>query len=373
LLGRAEKRAGQVRNPETGVMEPISVANERMRSQQLQQRQAAGAAPAAPARNPADNFRPTAEAQAQAQNMRYQISPEGQRAHASSAVRPQIEAQQKRERDAQQRRTMLAFEQRGLLRPGEDRRPGFARATQDMTPGQSALEAEIAKQAPGWQAEASVAPVAAAQTSPVGDLRGLSGDAGPTGNAGSSSTPTSAPVGSSTPGRIELPEPPGEYLGTTPGESAPAAAAQTPLQTGSDGGAPATPEALGNSLGLSATEQPQTPSTPATDPNQNRLQTGDRFRIPALGVNLPAPVFDPSLPQSPPTGGGPTPTPGLGLPPGGPSDEWLAKAMGSYDPNSRLDQRKAEAARQAWARNNGNLTPNQLYADPGYIQASRRA
>jgi hypothetical protein len=59
--------------------------------------------------------------------------------------------------------------------------------------------------------------------------------------------------------------------------------------------------------------------------------------------------------------------------PQGPSDAWLANAMGSYNPNSPFDQGKAEAARQAWVRNNGNLTPNQLYADAGYIQASRRA
>jgi hypothetical protein len=41
--------------------------------------------------------------------------------------------------------------------------------------------------------------------------------------------------------------------------------------------------------------------------------------------------------------------------------------MGSYDPNSPLDQRKAQAIDAAWQRNGGRMSPNQMYQDPGYM------
>jgi hypothetical protein len=54
--------------------------------------------------------------------------------------------------------------------------------------------------------------------------------------------------------------------------------------------------------------------------------------------------------------------------PQGPSDAYLAKVMGSYNPNSALDQRKAEAIRQIYQP---GMTANQIYANPAYAAASR--
>ena len=55
-------------------------------------------------------------------------------------------------------------------------------------------------------------------------------------------------------------------------------------------------------------------------------------------------------------------------PAGGPSDAFLKKTMGSYDPNSALDQKKAERIKTLWNQNGGNLTPNQVYGDSQYGQ-----
>lgn len=54
----------------------------------------------------------------------------------------------------------------------------------------------------------------------------------------------------------------------------------------------------------------------------------------------------------------------------GPDDAYLAKVMGSYDPNSRLDRSKADAIRQQWREQNGKLSPNQVYSNKGYVAAS---
>lgn len=50
-----------------------------------------------------------------------------------------------------------------------------------------------------------------------------------------------------------------------------------------------------------------------------------------------------------------------------PDDAFLRRTMGSYDPNSALDQRKAEAIRQIF-QERGAVSPNQIYADPRYSQ-----
>ena len=52
----------------------------------------------------------------------------------------------------------------------------------------------------------------------------------------------------------------------------------------------------------------------------------------------------------------------------GPSEAFLKKTMGSYDPNSKLDQRKAERIKTLWNQNGGNLTANQVYGDSQYGQ-----
>jgi hypothetical protein len=53
----------------------------------------------------------------------------------------------------------------------------------------------------------------------------------------------------------------------------------------------------------------------------------------------------------------------------GPSNAYLAKVMGSYNPNSALDQRKANAIRQAYQP---GMSANQIYANKGYQAASQR-
>jgi len=53
-----------------------------------------------------------------------------------------------------------------------------------------------------------------------------------------------------------------------------------------------------------------------------------------------------------------------------PDDAYLRRVMGSYDPNSSRDRRKAEAIRAAFAENGGYMSPNQMYANEGYKSAS---
>ena len=50
--------------------------------------------------------------------------------------------------------------------------------------------------------------------------------------------------------------------------------------------------------------------------------------------------------------------------PAGPSNEFLTKVMGSYNPNSKVDQAQAERVRALYAQ--GKTTPNAIYADPSY-------
>jgi hypothetical protein len=56
----------------------------------------------------------------------------------------------------------------------------------------------------------------------------------------------------------------------------------------------------------------------------------------------------------------------------GPDDAYLAKVMGSYDPNSKLDRSKADAIRQQWIASGGKLSPNDVYSNKNYIAASDR-
>lgn len=48
----------------------------------------------------------------------------------------------------------------------------------------------------------------------------------------------------------------------------------------------------------------------------------------------------------------------------GPSDAFLAKVMGSYNPKSKADQAQASRVRELYAQ--GKTTPNAIYADPRY-------
>ncbi len=49
-----------------------------------------------------------------------------------------------------------------------------------------------------------------------------------------------------------------------------------------------------------------------------------------------------------------------------PSNSFLNKVMGSYNPNSRVDQPKADVIRRLYQQSGGKLTPNQVYANPEY-------
>lgn len=49
--------------------------------------------------------------------------------------------------------------------------------------------------------------------------------------------------------------------------------------------------------------------------------------------------------------------------PAGPSNDYLTKVMGSYNPKSKLDQQKANRIRQIYRP---NMKPNEIYRDPQY-------
>lgn len=49
-----------------------------------------------------------------------------------------------------------------------------------------------------------------------------------------------------------------------------------------------------------------------------------------------------------------------------PDEQYLSRVMGSYDPNSPLDRRKADRIRELFQQNQGQLSPNQVYADQAY-------
>jgi hypothetical protein len=55
----------------------------------------------------------------------------------------------------------------------------------------------------------------------------------------------------------------------------------------------------------------------------------------------------------------------------GPSNAQLAKIMGSYNPNSRLDQAKASRIRELYGQ--GTTSPNAIYADKGYSSINPRS
>ena len=55
----------------------------------------------------------------------------------------------------------------------------------------------------------------------------------------------------------------------------------------------------------------------------------------------------------------------------GPTAADYQRTMGSYNPNSPFDQRKAQAIDAAWQQNGGRMSPNQMYQDPGYMGISK--
>ena len=84
-------------------------------------------------------------------------------------------------------------------------------------------------------------------------------------------------------------------------------------------------------------------------------------------------------PGVPPNMGAATPRPVSGAPSSvgnapsyqGPTADDYRRTMGSYNPSSPFDQRKAEAINQIWQQNGGRVSPNQVYANPLYSGISK--
>ena len=76
----------------------------------------------------------------------------------------------------------------------------------------------------------------------------------------------------------------------------------------------------------------------------------------SLGGTSPAPFAPASLSL-----GGTSPSPAAA--PAGPDDAFLKKTMGSYNPKSDLDRRKADAIRKIYTP---GMSSNQVYADKNY-------
>lgn len=133
--------------------------------------------------------------------------------------------------------------------------------------------------------------------------------------------------------------------------------------------------------------------------NDKQVATGQQQEfdpaaaVRTIGANNPVPAARPAVaaapvnqPQVAPTATAPAAQPqardpraaygtslGLGLKPQPmagsmltPSNSFLNKVMGSYSPNSRVDQPKADVIRRLYQQNGGKLTPNQVYANPEY-------
>jgi hypothetical protein len=83
---------------------------------------------------------------------------------------------------------------------------------------------------------------------------------------------------------------------------------------------------------------------------------------------VPSPAVTPQAAPSPAVTPQAAPSPAAAPQQQGPSNAYLAKVMGSYNPNSRLDQQKAQAIRAAYKP---GMTANQIYSNPAYIAASR--
>jgi len=166
----------------------------------------------------------------------------------------------------------------------------------------------------------------------------------------------------------------GQQALTSPTQNKPAPAAP---QSATMGGA-ASPVAGGNMGGMSggigggfgqiahnpaqAASVPVTPATPATS-NTALLNAkvpantfGGDVQLGLSGRTSPAPL-------------GPPAPAAASAAQGGPSNAYLAKIMGSYNPNSALDQRKANAIRQVYQP---GMSANQIYANKGYQAASQR-
>lgn len=102
-----------------------------------------------------------------------------------------------------------------------------------------------------------------------------------------------------------------------------------------------------------------------TELNQNTLAASGK----GPGFVTPSPKLDPQMKT---TNGMVETRPAIPVQAGnaqGPDDAFLKKVMGSYNSKSSLDQRKADAIRKIYRP---GMNANEIYADKGYIAASRR-
>lgn len=129
---------------------------------------------------------------------------------------------------------------------------------------------------------------------------------------------------------------------------------------------PTQPQAATSPAASSAIMRMAAPaSQPAQTPANPSLMTASAPANPfsgsthlGIGGASPQPASQPA----------PTPSPAAAPQQQGPSNAYLAKMMGSYDPNSRMDRQKADAIRAAYKP---GMTANQIYSNPAYLAASR--
>lgn len=124
---------------------------------------------------------------------------------------------------------------------------------------------------------------------------------------------------------------------------------------------------------------------PANSPMQQMGPPASAAPMPQMGPPAPTTQFPqmgppasaaPMQQMGPPTpfaslqspGAAPRPVAGVPSPTAyqGPTQADYQRTMGSYNPNSPFDQRKAQAIDQIWQQNGGRVSPNQVYADPRY-------
>lgn len=107
---------------------------------------------------------------------------------------------------------------------------------------------------------------------------------------------------------------------------------------------------------VSAMVKQATPAIPSTVKEMSERPPSGRGWRPR--IENPAERHAPPIPS----GAKPSvlsPTPAAG----GPTDEWLTKTMGSYNPNSKRDKMKADRIRSMWRE---GMKSSDVYADPEY-------
>ena len=115
-----------------------------------------------------------------------------------------------------------------------------------------------------------------------------------------------------------------------------------------------------------AARKPQ--SAPSTAPKSIAVSTPPQVTPPTPIVAPPStPVATPATPVAPKSTNITPPVQIANTQ--GPDNAFLSKVMGSYNRSSALDKRKADAIRKIYKP---GMTANQIYADKGYISASRR-